>query len=122
MGGRRPRHGYPGHMSTLKDKASQLLNGRLEALEDLEEPQARIEAARRELADAEASLLRAWDGAVNAGWTPQELKSIGVSEPTRRRPGRPRGTTRKRAAGATPTGDGAVTNREGQHPAPGHTA
>lgn len=118
------RHGdrcvcdYASSMSTLKDRAHELLVARLGALEGVEEAQERMANARRELADAESSHAQAWEGAVSGGWTPRELRSLGLTEPTKKRPGRPRGTSRTRRAtppAATPsTTDSDITNTDVQ--------
>lgn len=110
------------NMNTLKDRAHQLLVARLASLEGVEEAQERVDAARRELTEAESSLAQAWEGAVSGGWTPRELRSLGLTEPTKKRPGRPRGTSRNRrvtppATRSTPSSDATSADTQAEEPA-----
>lgn len=74
-------------MNSLKERAQALLEGRLTALEGLENARQRAEQARHELRDAEAAITSAWNHATDAGWTPAELKKLGVNQPTTARRG-----------------------------------
>lgn len=86
-------------MSELKEKAQQLLAGRLDALDGIENAAARVNAARAELKAAESAVSDAWTVATDAGWTPAELRRLGIVQPATRRGGRPK--ARRVAAAAT---------------------
>jgi len=86
-------------MGDLKERAQELLAGRMRALDALEESAHRLDRARREVRDAEAAQSTAWSAATGAGWTAAELRKLGLSQPPSRRGGRPK-TSRKAAAPA----------------------
>lgn len=77
-------------MSELKDKAQQMLAGRLGALDAIESANGRLAEAREELRAAESAVTGAWATATDAGWTPGELRKLGLSQPPTRRGGRPK--------------------------------
>lgn len=78
-------------MSELKEKAQQLLAGRLDALDGIENAASRLANARAELKAAESAVNDAWATATDAGWTPVELRRLGIAQPATRRGGRPKG-------------------------------
>lgn len=77
-------------MSELKDKAQEMLAGRLSALDAIESANGRLSAARDELRAAEGAIAGAWSTATDAGWTPGELRKLGLTQPPSRRGGRPK--------------------------------
>lgn len=77
-------------MSELKEKAQQLLAGRLDALDGIENATARLNTARAELKAAESAVSDSWTVATDAGWTPVELRRLGIAQPASRRGGRPK--------------------------------
>lgn len=77
-------------MSELKDKAQQMLAGRLGALDEIEAANGRLASARDELRAAESAVVGAWSTATDAGWTPGELRKLGLTQPPSRRGGRPK--------------------------------
>jgi hypothetical protein len=97
-------------MSEIKDRARQLLEARLEALAPLEEAANRAERAREELRAAESSIGTAWSRATDAGWTPAELKRLGLRPPTVQRK-----VSRKRSASREARGAAAAASHESSH-------
>ncbi len=92
-------------MDTLRERAQELLTGRLNALDALEEAQGSAARAQQELREAEAKIASAWTSATDAGWSPTELRKLGIAQPAGRRRGRGRTTKRTPpAATSTPTG------------------
>lgn len=82
--------------ATLLSRAEQLLQGRRHAITALETASTGLDVARTKFADAEREMSEAVKVAIDAGWTPGELRQLGITtEPARR----PR-TTKKRASSA----------------------
>ncbi|MBY6709068.1 hypothetical protein HQ308_19950 [Rhodococcus sp. BP-241] len=68
-----------------------------------------VTAARTAAADADTALAKAYKEAVDAGWTPAELKSAGLPTPAApRTTGRRARARRTRTAAKTPTTDTAT--------------
>ncbi len=69
------------------------------------------EAARSAAADADTALAKAYKDAVDAGWTPAELKSAGLPAPTATRKSSRRASGRRtRPAADTPDADAAAAD------------
>lgn len=77
-------------MTTLKERAQELLDARMAALDILETAYTHAETLRRDLKAADAAVATAWTGATEAGWLPAELRKLGISQPATRRGGRPK--------------------------------
>ncbi|WP_217490504.1 hypothetical protein [Dermacoccus sp. Ellin185] len=89
-------------MSEITTKAQELLAGRLESVQRLEQAHHETARVRSELAAAERAEGEAWSNATAAGWTPTELKRLGFTQPASRRGGRPaRRSGGERTAAAT---------------------
>ena len=74
-------------------KAEEAQAARLVPIRELADSAARIGKLRDQLAEAEGAGKAAYSGALKAGWTSAELKSMGVEEG-----GIPAASTRRRAA------------------------
>ncbi len=84
-------------MTDITDRAQELLTGRLDAVQKLNERQQEA-AHAREVADAaEREAAGAWTEATQAGWSSTELKRLGLAQPTNRRGGRPKGSRTAKA-------------------------
>lgn len=70
--------------------ARQLLDDRVDAVRDLAHKAAHAERARDAAEAAERDFTTAHRAATQAGWTPTELRKIGIPNPRQRPPGRPR--------------------------------
>lgn len=95
--------------TNIEDAARALLENRIEAVRALAHArQGRIDK-RGELDVAERAEAAAFAAAQRAGWSATELKKVGLDQPSRQAPGRPR---RSRAAGgsAAPARGGATTS------------
>ena len=94
-------------MTTLSEKAQELLDGRKHAVEQLGSAHEELEAIEaryaEELASAQRKVSDAYKAATAAGWTERELRVLGVQRPTSQRAGRVPATRAKRrtAGGAT---------------------
>lgn len=86
-------------MSDITDRAHQLLNGRVDAIQKLSERQAAAVAARESADATERDAASAWTEATQAGWTASELRKLGLTQPGARRGGRPKGSRNKSQAG-----------------------
>jgi hypothetical protein len=75
---------------------------RLTALRALADAQQADDAAAARKSETEAAVSAAWAAAVAAGVPEDELRDDGFRAPTRKPPGRPRGTGTRRATRATP--------------------
>lgn len=80
-------------MSELKTKAQEMLAGRMDALDAIESATSQLSHAQSELKVAEGAVSAAWTAATSAGWTPEELRKLGIVQPTTRRGGRPKSRT-----------------------------
>jgi hypothetical protein len=73
-------------------RARQLLDPRFDSIRALADRRATLASARRALEEAEAADAQAYAAATRAGWSEADLKAVGFDAPTRRAPGRPRGS------------------------------
>ena len=71
--------------------AQKLLSDRVKAVRVLAETRQNRTIARAQLDEAERADAAAYAAAQRAGWTPEELRKLGLEESNRRVPGRPRG-------------------------------
>lgn len=79
-------------MSDIASRAQELLTGRLDAVQKLNERQEHAVHAREAADTAEREAASAWTQATQAGWSSMELKRLGLTQPTNRRGGRPKGS------------------------------
>lgn len=70
--------------------ARKLLDARVAIIEQLAAALSRLSAASAAFEDAEREYGSMWAQAERSGWTATELRKVGLSEPGRRRPGRPK--------------------------------
>lgn len=70
--------------------ARELLDARVAIVEQLAAASSRLSAARAAFEDVEREYGSMWAQAERSGWTATELRKVGLSEPGRRRPGRPK--------------------------------
>lgn len=98
---------------TVAEARQSLADVREETARELAELQARIAERVR---DAEQEDVRAYNAALNAGWTPAELKRIGFAEPEKKQ--RTRRRTTRRPSTAT-TADDRPSAEPAAAPAPG---
>lgn len=86
-------------MSEIQDKARALLSDRMDSIAALESGALGLAESREAVKAAERIASEAWAAARTAGWSTQELRSLGFVEPTDRRGGRrPTGSRSRRAA------------------------
>lgn len=71
-------------------KARELLDARVQHVQELTEAARSLDAAKERMDVAAKEYADAWAASEKAGWTTSELKQFGLSEPGKRRPGRPR--------------------------------
>lgn len=91
-------------MSDITDRAQQLLAGRVDAVHKLNERQQAAAQAREAAEAAEREAAGAWTEATQAGWTSTELRKLGLSQPSNRKGGRPKGSRKTGQREAIPTG------------------
>ncbi|WP_157074587.1 hypothetical protein [Janibacter corallicola] len=72
--------------------ARRLLDERVTVVETLAQSAAHLKETRTAFSDAEKEYARDWAAAEKAGWSVTELRRVGLPEPGRKRPGRPRKT------------------------------
>lgn len=78
-------------MSEITDRAHQLLNGRVDAIEKLSDCQMAAIAARESADVADRAVASAWTEATQAGWMASELRKLGLVQPAAQKGGRPKG-------------------------------
>lgn len=87
-------------------RARELLDSRVQIVENLARLASEHDAAQAAAVQAERSFAAAYADAERAGWTGNELSTLGIKKPERRAPGRPKSARRTSAApGATTTTD-----------------
>lgn len=99
-------------MSDITDRAHQLLNGRVDAIQKLNERQTAAVAAREHADAAERDAATAWTEATQAGWTSTELRKLGLSQPGNRGGGRPKGSRNKQRPAGQATRDESATGKQ----------
>lgn len=78
-------------------RARELLDARIASVRDLVTKSATVDERREALAEAETEVATSWRAALRDGWSVDELKSLGLSEPT---PAKRRAKRTRRPAGA----------------------
>lgn len=109
----------------VESAARELLENRISAVQALAEARQLRLGKRAELDTAERQYAAAFAAAERAGWSPEELKRVGLEAPDRRLPGRPRrargGRARAVTASLTNGAAGAADPERGaEQAAPGH--
>jgi hypothetical protein len=66
------------NIEETKNQARALLDSRIESVTNLVKTRQRITELRGQLADAEREDKRAYVRATKAGWSPEELKKLGL--------------------------------------------
>lgn len=105
-------------------QARSLLNARLELITALKSSYDDEQQKRAALAEAERKTAADYAAALQAGWTPQELRQMGFRDPARARPGRPRGSSSKgKNANPAPPSPGTPSSpSSGTNTVPGQTS
>jgi hypothetical protein len=93
-----------GRLQQVELEARSLLNARIEVVRALARTRQAVTDAKTHLALAERADAQAYAEAERAGWTPDELRRIGLPPPARRRPGRPRGQSPENSGNSTASG------------------
>ena len=96
----------------IRAAALQLLNARTDTIETLAARVNDERVAAAAHAETELHVARAYAAATKAGWTESELKLLGLDEPTRKLPGRPRRQRSTTAASTAPAVDQDVTEHQ----------
>jgi len=92
----------------IESAAAALLESRIASIRTLARARQSCADKRAELAIAEKEDAAAYAAAQRAGWSVHELKRVGLDQPTRRVPGRPRrGRPAQVAPPPAPTTNGA---------------
>jgi hypothetical protein len=68
----------------IEQRARQLLDARITSVRALVHSRQQITDLRDQLTAAERADVQAYDKALTDGWTPDELKRLGLPEPTKR--------------------------------------
>ncbi|WP_139006918.1 hypothetical protein [Arthrobacter crystallopoietes] len=89
-----------------RNQARELLNSRIESVSTLVQARQRVADLKEQLADAEREDKRAYVRATKDGWSPDELKKLGLEPAAAGR--RRRSPSRPAAAGSSTPSDGAV--------------
>ncbi len=74
----------------IEAAARALLDDKIGAVRDLAVSRQAVADRRAQLDEAERVDAAAYAAAQRVGWTPDELKKVGLNAPTRKAPGRPR--------------------------------
>lgn len=109
------------------EKARRATDDRIESVKVLAESRQQLsdarEQAERLVRDAENADVKAYNAALSAGWTEQELKKIGLSEPDKKRRTKRRSTARTASTKTTEvnrpsSGDASPSNSGSEAPSP----
>ncbi len=98
-------------MSDIASRAQELLKGRLDAVQKLNQRQQEAAHARDVAEAAQREAAGAWTEATQAGWSSTELKRLGLTQPTNRRGGRPKGPRTGKSRPRTPATEHDVQNQ-----------
>lgn len=74
----------------IESRLQQRLAERMESVRELITKRTALDAARAEVEEAEQADANAWQIALDAGWTVNELKQSGLTEPTAKKTRKPR--------------------------------
>lgn len=74
------------HLDTerIEQEAQRILNGRMDVIRELAKSRHAVTEAQQALAAAENEDARRYQAALTAGWTPEELKKVGFTEPAKK--------------------------------------
>ncbi|GAA4289049.1 hypothetical protein [Georgenia daeguensis] len=81
-------------------KARELLDRRIASVRTLVTARQRLAELREQVADADREDVRLYNAALNDGWSPDELRKLGLSEPEKKARTRRRAAAKKTAADA----------------------
>jgi hypothetical protein len=96
----------------VETAARALLDSRIQAVRELAITRQTRNDKREQLAAAERADTAAYTAALRAGWTTEELRKVGLDEPERRGPGRPRRSRNRTGSGDTDSrADGASASQ-----------
>lgn len=93
-----------------RNQARALLDSRIESVTNLVKTRQRITDLREQLADAEREDKRAYVRATKDGWSPEELKKLGLESGAATRRRKP--ATTRSTADDSPSSDGGATGTE----------
>lgn len=93
-----------------RNQARALLDSRIESVTNLVKARQRITDLREQLADAEREDKRAYVRATKDGWSPEELKKLGLESGAAARRRKP--TTTRSTTDDSPSSDGGVASAE----------
>jgi hypothetical protein len=88
-----------------RNQAKALLDSRIESVTDLVKTRQRIADLREQLAEAEREDKRAYVRATKDGWSPEELKKLGLESGAAGRRRRTAGRTASEGADASPANE-----------------
>jgi hypothetical protein len=80
-------------------KARELLDRRIASVRTLVTARQKLADLREQVADAEREDVRLYNAALSDGWSPEELRKLGLAEPEKKT------RTRRRAAAKKPASD-----------------
>ncbi len=90
-------------LASTEEKARRLLDSRIESVRQLVAARQKVAALRNELAQAEHDDAAAYGRALKDGWSPEELRTVGLPESDKRARARRLGTRRSNASPTTAT-------------------
>lgn len=93
-------------------KARELLDRRIASVRTLVTARQRLSELRGQVADAEREDVRLYNAALSDGWSPEELRKLGLIEPEKK------ARTRRRAAAKKPVADTPGVDHQAPTPAP----
>lgn len=94
----------------IEHELQQRLSNRMDSVRELVKSRQKVADARDALGDAEDEDARRYQAALTAGWTADELRSAGLSEPEKKQRVRKRATRR-----TTPTPESSEPTEQPQH-------
>lgn len=79
-------------------RAKELLNGRIQSIRDLVTARQHLADLQAQIEDAERKDVQLYAAAQRNGWSPEELRKLGIGEPAKRTRVRKRAATKAGAA------------------------
>ena len=83
------------NLETAERQARELLDSRVQSVRELVIARQHLAELREQVATAERDDVRTYNAAVTAGWSPDELRKLGLTEPEKKARARRRSPARR---------------------------
>lgn len=88
---------------TTEQRARELLDSRISSVRELVKARQHVHEVREQISEAEMADVKAYRAALADGWTPDELRKLGLDEPDKPKRVRRRASAARTAANSSST-------------------